>query len=72
MIASALKLPTESGATGFVDDKEIPEWARGAIVAIKNLGIIQGMGNNRFHSAGNATRAETVTVLINMLARQNQ
>lgn len=72
MISNALKLPTESGATGFADDKDIPEWVRGAIVAIKNLGIIQGMGNNRFNSNGNATRAEAVTVLINMLARQHQ
>ncbi|ANY65641.1 hypothetical protein BBD42_03560 [Paenibacillus sp. BIHB 4019] len=72
MISNALKLPTESGATGFADDKDIPEWVRGAIVAIKNLGIIQGMGNNRFNSNGHATRAEAVTVLINMLAWQNQ
>lgn len=72
MIANALKLPIGSGATGFSDDKDFPEWVRGSIVAIKNLGIIQGTGNNRFHPNGNATRAEAVTVLIKMLAWRDQ
>jgi len=72
MISNVLKLPIVSGATGFADDKDIPEWVRGAIAAIKNLGIIQGTGSNRSNPNGNATRAEAVTVLINMLARHNQ
>ncbi|MBB6734144.1 S-layer homology domain-containing protein [Cohnella zeiphila] len=73
MIANALKLTAEAGsATGFADDKDIPAWARGAIAAIKNLGIVQGAGENRFHPNVKATRAEAITVLVEMLARLNR
>ncbi|WP_186438394.1 InlB B-repeat-containing protein [Cohnella terricola] len=70
MLAKALKLTIEkTDVTGFTDDKIIPEWARGAAAAMKNLGIIGGTGLNRFQADAEASRAEAVTVLLRMLEK---
>ncbi|WP_214630918.1 InlB B-repeat-containing protein [Paenibacillus agaridevorans] len=71
MIASALKLSAQqNAATGFADDQSIPTWAKGAVAALKNLGIIGGKDENTFEPSGKATRAEAVTVIMNMLAKK--
>lgn len=68
MIARALKLSDEAGATtGFADDKDIPKWAKGAIEAVRKLGIVNGRGVNKFVPKGTATRAEAVTILVRIL-----
>jgi len=65
MIAAALKLEAGApGATAFADDNAIPSWARGAAAKLKELGLMVGDGENRFHPAAHATRAEAVTVLL--------
>lgn len=70
MIAKALKLPNKGNAiTSFTDDNEIPVWAKSAVAALKGNGIIQGTGTNQFNPRAQTTRAETVTVLLNMLDR---
>ncbi|REE90655.1 S-layer family protein [Paenibacillus taihuensis] len=67
MIANALKLNTTSvRATGFADDKNIPSWVRGAVTEVRELGLIEGKNNNIFDPAGDATRAEAVTILLRM------
>jgi uncharacterized repeat protein (TIGR02543 family) len=63
MIAKALGLKGELDSTGFADDKSIPAWARGAVAELKSLGLMQGVGGNRFNPASHATRAEAVTIL---------
>ncbi|WP_337100490.1 S-layer homology domain-containing protein [Paenibacillus sp. YIM B09110] len=69
IIARALKLTLdETAITGFTDDKDLPKWAKSSIVAVNKAGIMQGRGSNKFAPA-HATRAEAVTVLMNMLAR---
>ncbi|MCD9025025.1 S-layer homology domain-containing protein [Cohnella silvisoli] len=73
MIANALKLSIESSAaTSFADDKNIPSWAKGAVAAIKKLGLMEGTGTNQFNPNAQATRAEAVTVLLKMLAQQGK
>ncbi|GGH34240.1 DUF2252 family protein [Paenibacillus segetis] len=68
MIANALELPTESNIpTSFKDDPNIPLWAKGAVESLKKLGLIEGTGTNEFHPSTQTTRAEAVTVLLNML-----
>ncbi|RKP55001.1 hypothetical protein D7Z26_07150 [Cohnella endophytica] len=68
MVANALQLQAEStSATGFADDKDIPSWAKGSIAAIKKLGLVSGNGSNAFAPAANTTRAEAITVLLNVL-----
>jgi hypothetical protein len=73
MLASALSLTVESNtSTGFADDKDIPAWAKGAVAAIKKLGIVGGQGNNEFAPNAKTTRAEAVTVLLKMLAQNSK
>ncbi|MNJ02369.1 hypothetical protein D3C73_1623110 [compost metagenome] len=50
----------------------IPAWAKGAVAAIKELGIVDGKGSNQFDPTGITTRAEAVTVLLNMLAGKSK
>ncbi|WMT41194.1 Ig-like domain repeat protein [Paenibacillus sp. D2_2] len=72
MIAKALAQSIEEKtATGFADDKYIPDWAKGAVTAMKKLGIIEGKGTNQFAPNDKTTRAEAVTVLLRMLAQKS-
>ncbi|MFC5469009.1 S-layer homology domain-containing protein [Cohnella suwonensis] len=67
MIAGALELPIDANAaTGFADDKQIPKWAKGAVDAIQKQGLVKGKGSGEFDPSGKTTRAEAVTVLLNM------
>ncbi|RUT29017.1 hypothetical protein EJP77_16585 [Paenibacillus zeisoli] len=69
MVAKALGQSAGAvSSTGFVDDKNIPAWAKSAVAALKQLAIIQGKGLNEFAPANTTTRAEAVTVLLKMQA----
>ncbi|OWA35802.1 hypothetical protein B9G55_07880 [Saccharibacillus sp. O16] len=71
MAARAMKLPAGSGArTSFSDDNRIPAWARDAAAALKTAGAIRGTGANTFNPAAATTRAEAVTLLVNLLRGQ--
>lgn len=59
-------------ATGFADDKVIPEWAKNTVAAMKKLGIIEGKGRNVFAPGHKTTRAEAVTVLLKMLEQKSK
>ncbi|OPH52193.1 hypothetical protein BC351_33205 [Paenibacillus ferrarius] len=73
MIAKALGQSVEATmATGFADDKDIPGWAKGAVAAMKKLGIIEGKGADEFAPVNKTTRAEAVTVLLKMLAQKSK
>lgn len=68
MIANALGLEGESAAsTEFADDTAIPDWAKGAAAALSKRGIMVGREGNEFAPGGQATRAEAVKALLNML-----
>ncbi|KOR90326.1 polysaccharide lyase family 8 super-sandwich domain-containing protein [Paenibacillus solani] len=68
MAAKALDL-TNGSQTGltFADADEIPVWARGWIFSAVNEGLLQGRGVNHFAPTEHATRAEAVTVLLNVV-----
>lgn len=67
MAARALELDSSSfSSTAFADDQQIAAWAKPAVAAAASKGIIQGKTNNRFDPAGTATRAEAVTIILNM------
>ncbi|NBC71902.1 InlB B-repeat-containing protein [Paenibacillus sacheonensis] len=75
MIAGALGKYSEANATtatSFADDKDIPAWAKAAVAYIKQASIVQGKGDNQFAPGDHATRAEAVTVLLNMLAQKSK
>ncbi|WP_163859571.1 fibronectin type III domain-containing protein [Paenibacillus elgii] len=68
MIARAMKLPLKTKMkTGFTDDEAIPEWAKGAVEAIRGLGITSGREENKFVPDDMATRAEATMMLLRML-----
>ncbi|QUL55641.1 InlB B-repeat-containing protein [Paenibacillus tritici] len=74
IIAGALGKYSEANvtATSFADDKDIPAWAKAAVAYVKQTSIVQGKGGNKFAPEDHATRAETVTVLLNMLAQKSK
>lgn len=57
------KLPVSLQAVTFADDAKISSWAKEAVKAIQQSGVIIGKNNNRFDPAGNATRGEASTIL---------
>nr|WP_281272223.1 cadherin-like beta sandwich domain-containing protein [Paenibacillus flagellatus] len=68
MIAKALKVSLDAdAATSFADYEDIPKWAKGAVEAIRKLGIVSGRDDNRFVPNDTATRAEAVVMLLRML-----
>ena len=70
MIARALGAAGNSGdPTAFADDADIPAWAKGAVEALRQLGIVQGREDNRFAPGDTATRAEAAVVLLRMLEK---
>ncbi|BBI34914.1 S-layer homology domain-containing protein [Cohnella abietis] len=59
-------------STSFADDKDIPVWAKDSVAVVKEAGIVQGKGNNEFAPQEHATRAEAITILLNMLAQMSK
>ncbi|PQP84142.1 hypothetical protein C0Q44_05975 [Paenibacillus sp. PCH8] len=57
-------------STDFADDNDIPTWAKPAIQAVKEAGITQGIGNNLFAPHATASRAEAITMILNLLKVQ--
>jgi YVTN family beta-propeller protein len=71
MIARALRLPLGASVeTGFADDDDIPQWAKGAVEAIRKQGIASGRSGNKFVPNDTATRAEAAVMLLKMLERK--
>ncbi|CCQ94125.1 hypothetical protein CULT_170008 [[Clostridium] ultunense Esp] len=69
MIVRALGLPANDGAMlTFSDANRIPAWAKGAVAAAVENGLIQGRSGNRFDPAAYTTRAEATSVILKALA----
>lgn len=65
MIARALNLQIHTKvSTKFADEVEIPQWEKGAVKAIRKLGIVSGRGGNQFVPNDMATKA---FILLRML-----
>ncbi|GGG53559.1 discoidin domain-containing protein [Paenibacillus radicis (ex Gao et al. 2016)] len=64
--ASGAKL-ADVETTGFADDSEIPAWAKSAVSAIKEAEIVKGREGNTFAPNAKATRAEAITMILNLL-----
>lgn len=68
MVANAVGIiKNTKPETAFADDAEIPAWARAAVVATVDNGIIQGVNGNKFSPKQSATRAEAAVVLLKAL-----
>ena len=68
MISKALALKLEAGVqTNFIDDQDIPSWAKPHIAELNKLGLINGKGSNKFAPNDKATRAEAVTIIMKLI-----
>ncbi|WP_214627078.1 S-layer homology domain-containing protein [Paenibacillus agaridevorans] len=67
MMGKAFGLPLHpNAATSFADDGTIPVWAKSAVAALQERGIVNGTGANAFNPHKQATRAEAIVMLLNM------
>lgn len=64
--ALAVQLPDENAGL-FTDDSEISGYARSAVYAMRNAGVINGLGNGCFGPEQNASRAQSAKLLCGML-----
>ncbi|AEG59076.1 S-layer homology domain-containing protein [Desulforamulus ruminis] len=60
---------SEEGNVGFADQASISDWARTAVTAMANEGIIRGRDNGSFDPQGQATRAEAAAMTVNFMER---
>ena len=48
----------------FADDAEMHSWGKDSIYYMSNIGIIKGMGDNKFGVLGNATREQSLLISV--------
>lgn len=56
----------------FADDNDIADYAKEAVYYLKDLGIINGRGDNLFEPKGTATRAEAAKIIYNVSMKINE
>lgn len=61
--ATGYKLHVSIAAVTFADNAKISAYAKDAVKAIQQTGVINGKYNNSFDPQGNTTRAEAATIL---------
>ena len=61
--ATGYKIPVVREQITFADAGSISSYAKDAVIAMQQSGIIIGRGNNQFAPQANATRAEAATIL---------
>ncbi|WP_307397344.1 OmpL47-type beta-barrel domain-containing protein [Bacillus horti] len=54
---------TEEAGTSFVDDQNIPDWAKDAVTQAKSLGIVTGYEDGSFRPNRLVTRVEMLTMI---------
>lgn len=59
-----IELNAEDGEI-FADDSDISSWAKNAVYNIRSIGVVKGVGDNRFNPKGTATRAEAAQLMMN-------
>ena len=64
-ISRYLGLQPGEGSAQFDDHASISSWARDAVYACRDAGIINGTGSNRFDPQGTALRAQACVVAVN-------
>lgn len=65
------ELTLSSTAQTFVDNKDIAGYAKTAVYAMKNIGVVNGYENNCFYPNDYATRAEVATMFTKLDAWLN-
>ncbi len=60
--------PAQTERTPFTDKQDISSWAKKDVLALYEMGLINGMGNGKFCPKGHTTRAESAKVLVDIAA----
>jgi len=69
MLCRAFHLePSADAALTFEDSHEVSSWAKGAVSALAERGMIQGVGNNTFAPGWNINRASVAKLVDNMIS----
>ena len=63
------KPQAESSLADFTDGEETSQWAESAMVWAVEQGLIEGMGNAQLNPQGQATRAQTATILMRFVEK---
>ncbi|GGF90039.1 hypothetical protein GCM10010912_39030 [Paenibacillus albidus] len=73
MIVRSLGITVDKQAKlSFADAKDVPKWAVPYIAAAADVGLVNGVGQNRFAPNQIATRAEAVAIILNLLEKQGK
>lgn len=67
MLCRAFYFDPQNGATGFYDNGDIEDWARGYVNTLYSKGYVTGKPGNYFDPYGNITRAEAVQMIDNIV-----
>lgn len=60
--------PSRNATLNFADQNAVASWARDAVAALSERGMIAGVGGNQFAPAANITRASVAKMVDNMVA----
>ena len=63
-----LQLRTDTDLEVFADDSAIAGYAKEAVYALKNAGVISGVGGGSFQPKGTATRAQVAQIMMNFIS----
>jgi len=66
ILAQYAGLERNSSSPAFADDSRIGSWAREAVYACRDNGLISGIGQNQFDPKGTATRAQACVITVNL------
>lgn len=68
IVARALKLTLPADPIlSFADANQIPAWAKGAVAAVAEAGLMEGRNNHSFDAKASLTRAEALTLIVRLL-----
>lgn len=67
MVYRGLKDLNQVSESLFADDGDISEYARDAVYALVNSGVVKGMGDNHFAPKATATRAQASVIIYNLM-----
>ncbi|MCH5352539.1 MAG: S-layer homology domain-containing protein [Acutalibacter sp.] len=62
-------LERNSSSSLFADDSRVSSWAKDAVYACRDFGLISGMGDNLFDPLGTATRAQACVIMTKLYKR---
>lgn len=63
-VQSTGELPEAEPTNLFTDDGDISSWSKSFVYALRDMGVVNGSGNNMFNPKGTATRAAACSLIM--------